>query len=53
MYTDTYIICILNNAHKYRHVFIRNQTDPDQDGTVTEQTSVHRVLIIEQGLFLY
>ena len=28
-HTDTYIKRILNNAHIYGYVFIRNQTDPD------------------------
>ena len=37
-----YIIRIPTNAHINEYVFIRNQTDPDWDGTVTEQTSIHR-----------
>ena len=44
---------ILNKAHKYGYVFIRNQTDPDQAGTATEQTSNHRALFIEKVLYLY
>ena len=43
----------LNNAHKYGYVFMRNQTDPEQDGTATEQTSIHRALFIEKVLYLY
>ena len=46
--TNGYVyIRILNNAHKYGYVFIRNQTDPHGDLTSTEQTSIHRVLLIE------
>ena len=29
IYTDTYLIRILNNVHIYWYIFIRNQTDPD------------------------
>ena len=46
-------IRIFNNAHKYGYVFIRNQTDPDKDGATTEQTSIHRVLLIKKVLYLY
>ena len=27
---------------------MRNQIDPDWDGSATEQTSIHRVLLIEE-----
>ena len=40
-----YLIHIFNNVHIYWYVFIRNQTDPEQDGTVTEQKSIHRALL--------
>ena len=46
-------IRILNNAHEYGYVFIRKQTDPDWDGTATDQTSTHRLLIIEKVLYLF
>ena len=45
IYTDTYIIRIPNNAHIYGYVFIRNQTDPDCEGTATEQTSFHKIIL--------
>ena len=51
MYTDTYIIRIPKDAHVYGYVFIQNQTDPDLDGTATEQTSIHRVIFTERCFF--
>ena len=38
-------IVSITNVYVYRYVFIRNQNDLDWDGTVTEQMSVHRVIL--------
>ena len=38
-------IRINNSAHIFGNVFIWNQIDPDWDGSATEQTSIHRVLL--------
>ena len=54
VHTYEYVyIRIPNNAHKYGYVFIRNQTDPDQDRNTTEQKSIHRAVLIEKVLYLY
>ena len=49
MYTDMYLIGIFDIVHIYIYIYwsvlIRNQTDPDWHGTITEQPSIHRALL--------
>ena len=50
----TRILCVsISNVHICWYVFIRNQTGPDEDGTATEQTGIHRVKLNEGCCFSF